>query len=125
MIPFDTRVDPRPREFLGAFHSPAEVEALVARMDVVVTTRVHGMVHALKQGLPAVAVDPISGGAKIRRQAEAVGWPVVLTADGLSEKALHEALDYCLAPRRATPHARAPSGLPNYCRLRAPSSWVT
>jgi hypothetical protein len=63
-----------------------------------VTTRLHGMVHALKQGLPAVAVDPISGGAKIRRQAEAVGWPVVLTADGLSEKALHEALDYCLAP---------------------------
>jgi hypothetical protein len=98
VVPFDTRVDPRPGEFPGAFRSPAEVEALVARMDVVVTTRLHGMVHALKQGLPAVAVDPISGGAKIRRQAEAVGWPVVLTADGLSEKALHEALDYCLAP---------------------------
>jgi hypothetical protein len=57
VVPFDTRVDPRPGEFPGAFRSPAEVEALVARMDV-----------------------------------------VVLTADGLSEKALHEALDYCLAP---------------------------
>jgi Polysaccharide pyruvyl transferase len=98
VVPFDTRVDPRPGEFPGTFRSPAEVETLVARMDLVVTTRLHGMVHALKQGVPAVAVDPICRGAKIRRQAEAVGWPVVLTADELSEKALHEAMDYCLAP---------------------------
>jgi Polysaccharide pyruvyl transferase len=98
VVPFDTRVDPRPGEFPGAFRSSPEVEALVARTDVVVTTRMHGMVHALKEGVPAVAVDPICQGAKISHQAEAVGWPVVLTADELSEKALHEALDYCLAP---------------------------
>jgi UDP:flavonoid glycosyltransferase YjiC (YdhE family) len=68
----------------------------------------HGMVHALKQGVPAVAVDPIRRGAKIRHQAEAVGWPVVLTADELSEKALHEALDYCLAPEASdAAHSRA------------------
>lgn len=98
VVPFDTRVDPRSEEF----RSPAEVEALVARMDLVVTTRMHGMIHALKSGVPAVAVDPISGGAKIRRQAETVGWPAVLTADELSDEALREALDFCL-----TPEARA------------------
>ena len=121
VVPFDTRVDPRPGEFPGAFRSPAEVEALVARMDVV-TTRLHGMVHALKKGVPAVAVDPISKGAKIRHQAEAVGWAVVLTADELSEKALHDALDYRSSRRRATPPGRAPNGQPNYYRRRAPSS---
>lgn len=98
VVPFDTRVDPRPEEFPGTFRDPAEVESLVARTDVVVTTRLHGMVHALKKGVPAVAVDPISGGAKIRHQARAVGWPFVLAADDLSDEALHDALDRCLAP---------------------------
>lgn len=92
VVPFDTRVDPRSEEF----RRPAEVEALVARMDLVVTSRMHGMVHALKSGVPVVAVDPISGGAKVRRQADLLGWPAVFTADELSEAALHEALDYCL-----------------------------
>jgi hypothetical protein len=96
VVPFDTRVGPRPEEFPGAFRSPDEVETLVSRMDLVVTTRMHGLVHALKAGVPVVAVDPISGGAKVRRQAEVVGWPAVLTADNLSEKALQDALDYCL-----------------------------
>jgi Polysaccharide pyruvyl transferase len=114
VVPFDTRVDPRPEEFPGAFRNPDEVEALVARMDVVATTRLHGMVHALKQAVPAVAVDPISGGAKIRHQAEAVGWPVVLTADDLSEGSLNEALDYCLTPEAqiaARLHARQAASL--------------
>jgi hypothetical protein len=106
VVPFDTRVDPRLEGFPGAFGAPAEVESLVARMDLVVTTRMHGMVHALKSGVPAVAVDPITGGAKVRRQAEAVGWPAVLSADELSEAALHEALDYCLTPE-ATITARS------------------
>lgn len=102
VVPFDTRVDPRPEGFPEVFHTPAEVEAVTARMDVVVTTRMHGMVHALKAGVPAVVVDPISGGAKVRSQAEAVGWPAYLTADELSEEALHEALDFCLTPEART-----------------------
>lgn len=65
-------------------------------MYLVLTTRMHGMVHALKGGVPVVAVDPISGGAKVQRQAKLAGWPAVLTADELSEKTLREALDYCL-----------------------------
>ena len=102
VVPFDTWVDPRLEGFPGAFGDPSGVESLVARMDLVVTTRMHGMVHALKSGVPAVAVDPIMGGAKVRRQAEAVGWPAVLTADELSEAALHEALQYCLTPEART-----------------------
>jgi hypothetical protein len=77
---------------------PAEVEALLARMDVVLTTRLHGTVLSLKNGVPVVAVDPIAGGAKILRQAETIGWPVVFTADAVSDDALSDALDFCLTP---------------------------
>jgi Polysaccharide pyruvyl transferase len=80
----------------NTLRNPAEVESLIARMDVVVTTRLHGTVFALKNGVPAIAVDPIAGGAKIRRQAETIGWPIVFDVDGLTVETLQEAFDYCL-----------------------------
>jgi hypothetical protein len=73
-VPIDTRMDTNST----GLRTESEVESLVARMDVVVTTRLHGLVLALKNGVPALAIDPVAGGAKIRRQAEAIGWPVVL-----------------------------------------------
>jgi hypothetical protein len=97
-VPIDTRLDSN----RTGLRSPEEVESLIARMDLVVTTRLHGTVLALKNGVPAVAVDPVAGGAKIRRQAETVGWPVVLASDALTDAALRKAYEFCL-----TPEARA------------------
>jgi len=74
----------------------AEVTSLIARADAVVTTRLHGMVLSLRQGVPAVAIDAIPGGAKVTRQAAALGWPAALRADELSDEALGEAWDFCL-----------------------------
>jgi hypothetical protein len=91
-VPIDTRLDSN----RTGLRSPSEVESLIARMDVVLTTRLHGMVMALKHGVPAIAIDPIAGGAKILRQAEVVGWPRVFTTDTLSDGALQEAFDFCL-----------------------------
>ncbi|MDP8978196.1 MAG: polysaccharide pyruvyl transferase family protein, partial [Actinomycetota bacterium] len=71
VVRFDTRVDPRE----PGIRSAAAVEARVARMDAVVSTRMHGLVLALRNGVPAVAVDPVDGGAKVSRQAAALGWP--------------------------------------------------
>ena len=65
VVPIDTRLD----EPSGELRTAAEVESLIARMDVVLTTRLHGMVLALKNGVPVVAIDPIADGAKIARQA--------------------------------------------------------
>jgi Polysaccharide pyruvyl transferase len=76
--------------------SAPEVVSLVRRSDVVVTTRMHGLVLALREGVPAVAIDPIAGGAKVSRQAEAVGWPATLLAKDLSDEALGKAFDWCL-----------------------------
>jgi Polysaccharide pyruvyl transferase len=74
-IPLDTRLAP------GEWRSPAtpgQVESALARADVVVTTRLHGLVLALKNGVPALAVDPVAGGAKVASQAAAWNWPVLL-----------------------------------------------
>ena len=67
-------------------------------MDAVVTTRLHGLVLALRAGVPAAAVDPIAGGAKVAAQARAVGWPHVVTSDEVDDKTLRRVLDACLEP---------------------------
>jgi hypothetical protein len=92
VVYIDTRLD---RNRWGLRSAP-EIESLIARMDVVVTTRMHGMVLALKNGVPAVAIDSVSGGAKILRQARTIGWPEVVEVDDLTDEALREAFDRCL-----------------------------
>lgn len=92
--------DPSARD-PATLRSAAEAESLIARMDAVVTTRLHGLVLSLRAGVPAVAVDPIAGGAKVLRQAAALGWPHALPADELSDARLREALDACLSPEGA------------------------
>jgi hypothetical protein len=102
IVPIDTRLDVN----AGGLRTPAEIESLISRMDVVVTTRLHGMVLALKNGVPAIVVDPIAGGAKITRQAEVIGWPIVFPGDSVSVDDLERAYDYCLT-RGAADRARA------------------
>jgi hypothetical protein len=92
IVEIDTRLE-RNRTGLRTAH---EVASLVARVDAVVTTRLHGLVFAIKAGVPALAIDPVAGGAKIRRQAEAIGWPYVHAADELVDTDLNAALDACL-----------------------------
>jgi len=91
-VPIDTGLDPNTTNL----RSEAEVESLIARMDVVVTTRLHGTVLALKNAVPTIAIDPISGGAKVLRQTETIGWDIVFPIDNLSDEILEKAFEYCL-----------------------------
>jgi peptidoglycan/xylan/chitin deacetylase (PgdA/CDA1 family) len=93
VVPIDTRLDVN----VTGLRTKAEVASLLGRMDVVVTTRLHGMVLALKQGVPALVIDPEPGGVRVKRQADAIGWPVAFTVDTLDPEALEKAFDYCLA----------------------------
>ena len=98
VVPIDTRLDVEDRQGNRAgLRSPSEIESLISRMDMVVTTRLHGMVLALKNGIPAVAIDPQAGGAKIIRQANEIGWPAAYSVDSATDEALQEAFDYCLS----------------------------
>jgi hypothetical protein len=94
VVPIDTRLD----QNRTGLRTPAEVESLIARMDVVLTTRLHGMVLALKNGVPVVAIDSVAGGAKVRRQADAIGWPIVFNIDRLTDADLQRAFNYSLTP---------------------------
>lgn len=93
-VPVDTQLDAN----LGGLRDASEVVALIAKLDAVVTTRLHGLVFALRAGVPAAAIDPVSGGAKVAAQARAVGWPHVVTADALDDDALRRLVDDCLEP---------------------------
>jgi hypothetical protein len=67
-------------------------------VDLLVTTRLHGLVLAIKNGVPALAIDAVPGGGKILRQARKIGWPLVFSAENLSAERLAEALDWGLTP---------------------------
>ncbi|NNC88160.1 MAG: polysaccharide pyruvyl transferase family protein [Akkermansiaceae bacterium] len=92
VVPIDTRLD---KNGTG-LRTPAEVESLLAGMDVVLTTRLHGTALSLKNGVPAVALDAIVGGAKVTRQAGVLDWPVCFQVETVTDEQLGEAFDYCL-----------------------------
>ncbi|MET8556570.1 polysaccharide pyruvyl transferase family protein [Streptomyces sp. NPDC004959] len=95
--------------------SPEQFLALVGRCDLVVTTRLHGLVLALRSGVPALAVDPVrGGGAKLSAQARALRWPALVPAEEARPDVLDRWWGWCLdgrgraaARRRAALQARA------------------
>jgi hypothetical protein len=76
--------------------STSEFEAIVRRVDVLLTTRLHGLVLGLKNDIPVIAIDPIAGGDKVMRQARALGWSEVFHAEHVSDLMLDESLKRCL-----------------------------
>lgn len=98
VVQIDTRLEANQT----GLRTPGEVEALLGRMDAVITTRLHGTVLSLKNGVPVLAIDVLGDGRKVLRQCERLGWPIVFGADELSDDVLRRALDHCLtAPARA------------------------
>ncbi|MGW2488248.1 polysaccharide pyruvyl transferase family protein [Streptomyces sp. NPDC001606] len=80
--------------------------ALVSRFDVVVTTRLHGLVLALRTGTPVIAVDPVAGGAKVGAQARTLGWPALVEAGALDEEVLDHWWGWALSECGRTAAAR-------------------
>jgi Polysaccharide pyruvyl transferase len=93
-IEIDTRLDLN----VTGLRTPGEVEALVARCDATVTTRLHGTVMSLKNGVPSLVIDPIAGGGKVIRQARTLGWPYAFTIDELGGVDLARLLSELLTP---------------------------
>jgi hypothetical protein len=91
---------------------------VISRLDLVITMRMHGLVLALKHGVPALAVDPVAGGAKVTAQAQAWHWPAVVTpgpTGAVDAGTMHRWRDWCLsAPGRqaARRAAQRPPGSP-------------
>jgi hypothetical protein len=102
-VRIDTRLDVPNRSGL---RTPGEVETAIACRDLVVTTRLHGLVLAVKNGVPAMAIDPIPGGGKLTRQARSIEWPLILAADAPAEE-LERAFDHGLTPEARRLAARS------------------
>lgn len=75
----------------------AQLDALLRRLDFVITSRLHGFVLALRAGVPAIALDPIAGGGKVTAQARSVEWPYVIGCEALTAERLASVVDECLA----------------------------
>ena len=115
VVRIDTRLDANET----GLRTPREIEALIARMDVVITTRLHGMVLALKHQRPVVAIDPELGGMKIRRQAEMLGWPVVFDFEAVTIDQLRAGFEFCLTAAAVNQASRCRElALPAVERLR-------
>jgi len=82
-VNIDTRLDVNDT----GLRTEGEVEAVIARMDALVTTRLHGLVLALKSGVPVLAVDSAPGGGKITHQCARIGWHNVLRLEDLKDEA--------------------------------------
>lgn len=97
VIDVDTKW-PRSRN-RGGLGSPGQVHSVMQRVDVVLTTRLHGLTFALKSGVPAIAVDAVAGGDKVITQARTIGWPMAVLAEEVTPEWLDQALDWCLSPQ--------------------------
>lgn len=74
----------------------AHVASIMKRVDVLLTNRLHGLVFAIKSGVPVIAVDSIAGGDKVTAQARTIGWPMVVEAEKATSEWMERALDWCL-----------------------------
>lgn len=83
-VPVDTRLDPRHWRNPS---TPGQLDSVLCRLDSVLTTRLHGLVLPLRQGVPVLAVDPVDGGGKVSAQAAAWNWPALVTAEEVIQDA--------------------------------------
>ncbi|MBC6491727.1 polysaccharide pyruvyl transferase family protein [Flavihumibacter stibioxidans] len=90
VVPIDTVIAKNEH----GLRTPAEIESLIAKMDIVLTTRLHGTVLALKNGVPPIVIDPVEGGAKISGQVKAIGWPLILPVESVNYESLYNAYVY-------------------------------
>ena len=66
----------------------SEIEAQYGECSLVITSRFHGAIAAIRQGVPYVAIDQIKGGAKLTSLLAPLSWPHVYRIDQLDAAAL-------------------------------------
>ncbi|WET82375.1 polysaccharide pyruvyl transferase family protein [Amycolatopsis sp. QT-25] len=82
-VPLDTRLASSDWE---RCETPDQFMSILSHLDVVITTRLHGLVLSLQAGVPALAIDPVEGGGKVTAQADALGWPALVRAEEAGDR---------------------------------------
>ena len=73
-----------------------QVESTIRKMDIVITTRLHGAVLSLRNGTPPIVIDSVPEGAKVTRQMQTLDWPLSYTIKDIDEKTLTKAIQAAL-----------------------------
>lgn len=73
------------------------INSTIAGVDVLVTNRLHGLVFALRNAVPVLAIDAVAGRAKVTAQARLLDWPLCLSAEETTPEVLNASLDWCLS----------------------------
>jgi hypothetical protein len=94
LLELDTRLDSNDWRLCS---TPRAFAALLGRLDVLVTTRLHGLVLGLCHGVPVLAVDPVEGGGKVTAQASVWDWPVLPARQAADATALDRLWQWCLS----------------------------
>lgn len=95
VVPIDTKL---PNNEYG-LSSISQIESVISSMDLVITTRLHGSLLSLRNGIPAISIDPVPSGAKVRSQMRTIGWPLSYTIDELNKVKLKTAIELALLPK--------------------------
>jgi hypothetical protein len=90
-IKLDTLITTPIRKNQTNISSISQFEALVRRCDFIISSRLHGLVYGLKNNIPVIAIDPIFGGGKLTKQAQAINWPIIINGDEVSEEKIKDA----------------------------------
>ena len=64
-------------------NSPAQIEAQYRNCDLIITSRFHGAMLALRHNVPVLAIDQIRGGAKVQNWVSTTGWLHVYLAEAI------------------------------------------
>jgi hypothetical protein len=120
------RVLPIENHLARSGRTPRGIEAGYAACDLVITSRFHGAMLALRHGVPFVALDQIRGGGKVAPLLEGRGWPHVLRVDDVDAAGVTRAAVAALAPeaRLALRLARDRAVMDAAVTLHAMTTWL-
>ena len=97
VVQIDTRLD----QNATGLNSIGQIETMIASMDLTVTTRLHGTVLSLKNGVPPIVIDPIAGTAKVTAQCRQIGWERCIGAEECTADWLRESIAYAQTDQAA------------------------
>ena len=103
------------------------IEAIYADCDLILTSRFHGAITALRQGVPFVAIDHINGGAKVFDLLAPLGLKHVYKINDLTADTRHDAVSELLGSstlRDEFHRARSKATREANETLRALDEWV-
>lgn len=96
--------------------APEEIECRYRQCDLILTTRFHGAIMALRNDIPFIAVDQISGGAKVAKLLGHLGYPHVREIDRADARELRTAAARLLENGDASLQTRIKAGAQNRAR---------